>query len=329
MKVRSLRFAVFATLGLTACGGAEEQLQVRNDAIVNGSPATRPEHEAVVGLLIRVSASETRLCTGTLVTPIHVLTAAHCIDVGVSSSRPARPSRIRVFVGDSIASGQEFGVRRATLHPAWNRAAFTTDVAVLRLEEFVTFVTPVANLPADLGLRAADFGSSIDLVGFGRTETGDAGTKLRFKSRIAAFGCSLRGCPDLGSRATVFSYSLQNGGTCFGDSGGPAILFRNGTPYVAGLTSFGDTNCAQAGGSARVAPVDDWIRENTGRGSGGGSGDECVASQFDPGSQRTLAISCQGSSCTCTANFSVVGTCSTSNASAECEPFAGCCDQFF
>jgi len=67
---------------------------------------------------------------------------------------------------------------------------------------------------------------------------------------------------------------FEEGGvdTCQGDSGGPLACFNEeqGKYYLQGVTSFG-FNCARArspGVYTRVSEFSDWIRENSGIGSG-------------------------------------------------------------
>ncbi|HSJ22634.1 MAG TPA: trypsin-like serine protease, partial [Nocardioidaceae bacterium] len=48
----------------------------------------------------------------------------------------------------------------------------------------------------------------------------------------------------------------HQGGTCFGDSGGP--IFVQGTRIIVAVTSFGmDPNCASGGGGYRLDQSDD------------------------------------------------------------------------
>jgi hypothetical protein len=59
----------------------------------------------------------------------------------------------------------------------------------------------------------------------------------------------MRNYPTSGWFAT--SGDAKHGGTCFGDSGGPALL--TGTDVIVGVTSFGlNANCAGVGGSYRI-----------------------------------------------------------------------------
>lgn len=57
-------------------------------------------------------------------------------------------------------------------------------------------------------------------------------------------------------QAFVLSGDAAHGGTCFGDSGGPSLIF--GTDTIVGVTSFGlNGNCAGIGGAYRIDQPDD------------------------------------------------------------------------
>jgi secreted trypsin-like serine protease len=74
----------------------------------------------------------------------------------------------------------------------------------------------------------------------------------------------VNGCGSLGDPAVMFSYSQPTAGTCNGDSGGPASIIRNDTPYVAGMTSFGDRDRVIYGVSSRADAFESHIQDFTG-----------------------------------------------------------------
>jgi MYXO-CTERM domain-containing protein len=57
----------------------------------------------------------------------------------------------------------------------------------------------------------------------------------------------------------MFGYDQQPGGPCSGDSGGPSYILRDGVEYVAGVTSYGDQECAQYGASTTADRFAGWI----------------------------------------------------------------------
>lgn len=260
-----MRFhALLAALALSACADVHDDESPLDRAlapIFNGSPPDAPEHAAVVGLHRRSgdSVALAPFCSGTLITPTVVLTAAHCLDVA-SAGKP-KPTTISagavaIYVGNHAAvdpAPQVFGVVEARIHPSYNRFSNNNDIGLLRLAAPVNGVAPVPALPQALGLTNGDIGTLMNFAGFGLTENGDSGVKLQVDLPLGGLGCSVPGCPSPGDAATMVSYRQGGvGGPCSGDSGGPMFVYRGGAAYVGAVTSYGDAACTIYGVSARA-----------------------------------------------------------------------------
>ncbi len=173
-------------------------------------------------------------CTGTLIGPRKVLTAAHCVD-GFSASQ------MKFVIGASLSSAQySLTVQSATKHPNWNSSALRNDIAYLTLKSDA----PVAPLPVLNHLDASWIGTQLFFVGYGVTSgysQAGAGTKRAVWMGISEVD------------GTTFRYDDPGKNTCSGDSGGPAF-YRDpaGTYYVAGVTSYGDWYCTEYGVDTRV-----------------------------------------------------------------------------
>jgi secreted trypsin-like serine protease len=274
-----MRELLLSTMLLTAgCAGDLSDLELLEGSgsqpeskIYGGSAPDAPEHDAVIALheLTRggkyVYASP--FCSGTLIREDVVITAAHC-------TTGMRANGLAIYVGDDPSAdlvSHLYSVTEIWVHPGYDSRRITNDISLVRLATPVTEpVTPVAELASSMGLSSADLGATVNFAGFGQTEYGTSGVKLQVDGTIDALGCGVSGCPSPGDTATQFSYSQPTTGPCFGDSGGPAFIYRAGVPYVAGLTSYGDSTCSVYGVSTRVDAFEADILAFTGEGGGGG-----------------------------------------------------------
>lgn len=204
----------------TAVGDeAEDGVGAARSAIVGG--AADGEHPAVVALTLQGQA----FCSGALIAPKVVLTAAHCLHEDFVGALPI--SELRVFFGADVAGAGTFvEVTEVRLHPD-----FAGDVPG-RQEDDVAIVHLAMEAPVDpmpLG-EAPKKGADLTVVGFGRTaaDVAQTGVKRTGASRIS----------QVTPRLLVMK--PEPGGTCLGDSGGPALARIDGVEVVVGLHTRSD-----------------------------------------------------------------------------------------
>jgi hypothetical protein len=190
-----------------------------------------------VGLVGDTSGS---FCSGTLISPTFVLTAAHCA-VGVADN-----------AGRFIVGGQTYGTSDVIVHPSYNESRLGTDsandIALYRLNRSVTNVTP-----SPIYRSAPRVGETLTLVGFGGGRSSTGGSDGSFGTKRAG------DTPiDRVSRTIVgWTYdNLSESNTAPGDSGGPAFLRVNGVSYIAGVTSGGSSEDAGLGDQSFDTRVD-------------------------------------------------------------------------
>ena len=241
----------FLSLAVLACSddGSGPATQSKSSFIVGGQPEAG---YAAVGAL--VSDGEA-FCTGTLIEPRVVVTAAHCLD-------GARADQVSYFVGadaTQLGSGTLLRASRLVQHPEWRGGDDDPDIGVVVLAQAAQ-VEPVALNTA--ALRNDVVGRSPLFVGYGitRGNRDDAGVKRSVRIRVDQI------------MAGAFSYSQPGKNTCNGDSGGPALLEMDGVTKLIGVTSYGDEDCTEYGVDARVDVHAAFIRRAS-RADGGGDGD--------------------------------------------------------
>lgn len=188
-------------------------------------------------------------CTGTLIAPNAVLTAAHCVEDGGRQTFEV--------------NGKTYTASRTVIHPDYRSK--DVDLAVMVLTENVVGVAPY-----ELNRVAPKVGEMLTLVGFGATGNGNTGHN-------GSFGIKHEGkTPIDGVTSTLITWRFDNNSesnTAPGDSGGPAFLNQGGKLVIAGVTSGGDRDDAGIGDNSydtRVDPFVSWILASAGISNGGG-----------------------------------------------------------
>jgi len=173
-------------------------------------------------------------CSGTLISPTVFLTAAHC-DQGIT--------RVNVtFDSNYVSSTGTTHIGTWHADPRFRKAAGDPyDVAVVVLDQPVAGIAP-ARLPAADSLSGLKGGTRFTSVGYGaQSVTSGAGGKTFHYADIRYV--STGGLNTLTKTWLKISMnpSHGDGGTCYGDSGGPNFLGTSN--IVAGTTITGDTPC--------------------------------------------------------------------------------------
>jgi V8-like Glu-specific endopeptidase len=172
-------------------------------------------------------------CSGTLISPTVFLTAAHC-DEGTS--------RVTVTFDPAYQAGDKTYTGTWYADPLYGQAQNDPhDIAVVVFDKPVKGITP-AELPSAGSLSDLSGSQQFTSVGYGAYEvTNEPGGHqyLYNDVRMVATG-TLNSINPAWLRISM-NPATGNGGTCYGDSGGPNFLGT--TNVVAATTITGDAVC--------------------------------------------------------------------------------------
>jgi V8-like Glu-specific endopeptidase len=267
------RFFFFSwVVVVAACSenDARERVTRTSSSIISGTKDTTDV--AVVQVLIQHASNPTAdtsfQCSGTVVSPHVVVTAAHCL----SEALVGPGQSWYVFYGSDSNDDAQLGDRSnfgyaksVTAHPDFDPGSIKTanavngDIGVIVLRDKAP-VTPIA-----LRHDTPKVGEPVHALGYGMSAAGDASTSGVRNDTTSSIA-------EIDARSLSFDGGAHS--MCEGDSGGPSLVDGK----LAGVHSYIQhaTSCTGMNYDVRVDAYADWI--------------ETTINTADPGFLKTDAV---------------------------------------
>ena len=263
--------ALLAALVTPAAAGAAPAAHA---SIIRGDVAAIADFPSLAFIAARTGKDEGFACTGTVIAPRLILTAAHCVEdlhFGGFTAAPAYKIATGRANPRQDESGAVLRVSDTHVFPGFDPGTTHGDAALLVLASPTAApAIPLAGA-ADIALYGG--GAEVLLAGWGLTRANarsapdtlhstanqvlDPGScQTRIPSFYKPYSSAVQMC-------TTDPPDRANGG-CFGDSGGPAIAHRgDGSPVEIGIVSTGGPSCSTRLPNifTRVDRVSTWASE--------------------------------------------------------------------
>ena len=203
--------------GQSACSaiGLSSSLKISNGQICPVSE--RSDTTSIVEVNLVLGSSDDATCSGTVISPTAVLTAAHCLAYATSIAISTVVNGVKTTKG----------VQGTFIHPSFTIQAghfIGDDVGIIRTTGHMA--APASPL---LLSRSAQKGEDALIAGFGSTSVQSSPTGAIYAGRAVV--------QEISDSHIRIDFNSDQAHPCFGDSGGPLFLQDDDSLAIAGIVS--------------------------------------------------------------------------------------------
>ena len=261
MAVGARRLAVGCLVVAAAMAVASSAPAAVSPRVVGGGVAAISENPWQVAIAldqgIEPDPFTAFFCGGVVIDQLHVVTAAHCLDLN-GNGNVDNPAGRQVIAGaGDLGAGSPVppGAQRVDIAswdwaPGYPIGDGPYDVGLITLATPLVMtptVEPVALVPS---AQLTPAGTPATVSGYGKTEAGNPSPRLRSAGLFVVDDADCQGFyPSDLDRPTMLCAFAPGRDSCNGDSGGP-LTVDDGT--LIGLVSWGPEPCADPGGAPGV-----------------------------------------------------------------------------
>ena len=199
--------------------------------VINGTQGLHEDFPSIIAMTYLGQ----EMCTGTLIKPDFILTAAHCV--------PYLEKAIYGYSDISEACDEcvhdvFFAVKHASYN--FNNNYLWKDVGWALLEKPIENAVTAEILPKEAFPQALEVGKMVTIVGYGENGVVESGNLFYGVVPITAFFTEEGPSSDPSSSIEEMVVGLDEPeapNLCYGDSGGPTYIEVDGKEYLTGITS--------------------------------------------------------------------------------------------
>ena len=216
--------------------------------------------------------SEDFTCGGSIISDNWIITAAHCAKDDNNVTIPA--SEMLVVVGANNPrnpfQGDEYYVSEVIVHEDFDSNTLNNDIALLKLEVPIDYpnAEPIKLVSAkDASAGVTDPGVMTWVTGYGITIVDPPtypSTLQMIRIPIVSNSQASIVWPRIAPTDMMAGYRNSTRDACTGDSGGPLVVAFSGGYKLAGLVSWGSSDCDTYGAYTRLSLFESWITSKTG-----------------------------------------------------------------